>query len=712
MENNDKLGELLKLEEENRDKKNNQKNISTIKEIIEIIKNLEENEKYNIISKIFLYENQPNFTKLAIFNDLLKNNSFINKNTKQKYYQLLIDSFNDNKIKDYPEQITKIKELFEKCKLNNDNDFEEIDMYIELFIVENENKNEMDNFNEEGGTGDFFEKINDKKKDLNIIIPKNDYLYENNNNLSSINSPNPLKNQNNTQSERININILDEANNNNNIMSDSGMNNTNDKNVIKRYKPNSTLPMIIISVSVNMNSYQFLILINQTFNKFNYENITTLRENEFENLRIYQYVPKNFCDYISELFNTKGKCIRNQFHVYSSLKRDENNFSSGLSQILKDSYERKISIKSVKGLESNIIKFMIQFLKTLCHSIDRIKIIKQSDCFNKYNLEKELNNIIENEKESKIKKPKSKLFNFKNKKFKYRKMLNEDESMMGLNPINRSLNLNLNNPNPNIKTTETYKYLEIFQILSKSEYGLGKKIAEFIDEFKKQYNMPLKNVELINTREIMMKIIKLFEFCTSNLNTSFNNKNNKYETNYISLASEQYIFNKIYFILFNIYCEKYKEENKDITRIQNEINENLSPIEICNKLQVQSIYLGKETDPFKSVVNIINQITFEKFLHKKFEILTQASLEIRKCILEYTEGKFELESMDDELPIIIFISTQVKVNNLVAELNMIDDYIKCSMRDNLVQNKMVTNLLSSLMYLSKSWNLKTVSFED
>ena len=284
--------------------------------------------------------------------------------------------------------------------MKNDNDFEEIDMYIELFIAENENKNEEENINEEGIERDFFEKINNKKKDLNIIIPENNYLYENNN-LSSINSPNPLKNQNNTQSERLNINILDELNNNN-IISDSGIN-INDKNIIKRYKPNSTLPIIIISVSVNMNSYQFLILINQTFNKFNYENISTLRENEFENLRIYQYVPKNFCDYISELFNTKGKCIRNQFHVYSSLKRDENNFSGGLSQILKDSYERKISIKSVKGLESNIIKFMKQFLKTLCHSIDRIKIIKQSDCFNKYNLEKELNYIIENEKESKIK---------------------------------------------------------------------------------------------------------------------------------------------------------------------------------------------------------------------------------------------------------------------------------------------------------------------
>ena len=700
---NDKINELLKLEKEYRENKNNQKCISTIREIIELIKNTEDENKYNIISKLFSYENQSNFTKMLIFNDLHKNNLFINKSTKKKYYQLLINSFNDNKIKDIPEQTAKIKELFEKSDLN---DFEEVDMYIELFIAENENKNEMDNFHEDGTDRELFDKLDNKKNNLVINIPKNNYLLDNNS-INAINSPMPLKTSPDNEAlkkisfeEFNNNNILDEINNN---MSDSGLSN-NDKNIFKRFKPNSTLPMIIISVSVNMNPYQFLVLINQTFNKYKYNNISTLRENEFENLRIYQYVPKNCFDYISEIINTRGKCIRNQFHVYSSLKRDENNFSSGLSQILKDSYEKKIAIKSVKGIESNIIKFMIQFLKTLCHSIERIKIIKQSDCFYKYNLDKELNEIIEKEKESKIQ-IKTKLFNFKNKKFKYKKIKNDDESMMNLNSINKSLNPS------NITTTDSFKYLEIFQILSKSEYGLGKKISEFIDEFKKKYSMPLKNVEVIDTRQIMAKIIKIFEFCTSNLNTSFNNKNYKYESNYISLASEQYIFNKIYFILFNIYCEKYKEENEAIIKIQKEINENLSSIEICNKLQVQSIYLGKEKEPFKTVVNIINQISFEKFLHKKFEILTQASLEIRKCILEYTEGKFELESMDDELPIIIFISTQVKVNNLIAELNMIDDYIKCSMRDNLVQNKMVTNLLSSIMFLSKSWNIKTLSFD-
>ena len=693
MEDN-KLDELLKQEKEYREKKENKKCISCIKEIIQIIKNKKEEEKFNIISKLFLYKDQSNFTKMSVFNDLLKNQLFINKNTKKKYYQLLIESFDKNEIKDNLEQTNKIKELFEK---NNSNDFEEIDMFLELFFAEKENKNETENFNEDLGDKDFFDF---NKNEFNT----NRNLYDTDN---SLNSPSSTKNS--SVSDGLRKNSFDGFNNNNNYiledfnnnMSDSNM--TNDKNIVKKYKPNSTLPMIILSVSANLNSYQFLILINQTFNKYNYNNISTLRDNDYENLRIYQYIPKNCCDYFSEIINTKGKCIRNQFHVYSSLKRDENNFNNGLNQILKDTYERKLAIKSVKGIESNIIKFMIQFLKALCHSVERIKIIKQSNCFYKYNLEKELNKVINKEKESKMN-IKSKLFNFKNKKLKYKKLKNDDESTLGLNTLNKSLNTN-------IVSTDSFRFLEIFQMISKSEYGLGKKISEFIEDFKKKYTMPVKNVELIETREIMMKIIKLFEFCTNNINTSFNNQNNKYDSNFISLASEQYIFNKIYFILFNIYCEKYKEENKVIVRIQKEINENLNNLDICNKLQVQSIYLGEEKEPFKSVVNIINQISFEKFLHKKYEILTQASLEIRKCILEYTDGKFELESMDDELPIIIFISTQVQVNNFIAELNMLDDYIKCSMRDNLVQNKMVTNLLSSLMFLTKSWNIKTLSFD-
>ena len=703
MEKIKNLKDLIKSQEEFRKQKDDNKCISIFREILELIKNLNDNNKFDIISKLFLFEDQTNYTKLFIFNDLLKNNLFIkSKSSKRKYYQLLIDSFNNNKTNDHSEQVTKLKELYDKSDLNN---FEELDMYIELFIAEKDIKNNVDNFNDDITDRElvfeFDKPKKSKKNNINSIEIKinNDEVKKsdtNNNNNNDIILISPIQTKFNSHNTKMNIEEI------NNYISEDIIIDPNSANIdkfaLKKYKPNPSLPMIILSVSANLNSFQFLMLINQTFKKFNYVNISTIKDTEFDNLRIYEYKPKNCFNYITEIFKTKGKCIYNQFHVYSSLKRDENNFTGGINSVLKDSYERKIAIKSIKGVESNLVNFLIRFLKSFCQNIERIKIIKQSSCFDKYAIDNILYEIIIKEKKSKIN-MKSKLINLKNKirHRNYKKIKNEDESYIGLNK--------------SVTTTTTMKYFEIFKILSNPGYGLGKKIADFVEEFKKRYNPPIKNAESIDTRSIMMKIIKLFEFETSNLNTSFNNQNNEYDTNYIMVASEQYIFNKIYFLLFNIYCEKYKKQNEKIIKIQQEINNKYKTIEICNKLQVNSIYLGKEQEPFKSVVNIIEQIQFEKFLHKKFEILTQASLEIRKCILEYTDGRFELESMDDELPIIIFISTQVKVDNFIAELNMLDDYIKCSMRDNLVQNKMVTNLLSSLLYLTKSWNSETENFD-
>ena len=92
MEDN-KIKELFNQEKEYREKKNNQKCISIIKDIIEHIKNSEDNEKFDIISKLFMFEDQSNYTKMFIFNELLKNPLFINKDTKKQYYKLLIDSF-------------------------------------------------------------------------------------------------------------------------------------------------------------------------------------------------------------------------------------------------------------------------------------------------------------------------------------------------------------------------------------------------------------------------------------------------------------------------------------------------------------------------------------------------------------------------------------------------------------------------------------------
>ena len=168
MEKTDNLKNLIKLQDEYRKKKDDNKCISIFKEILELIKNLNDNNKFDIISKLFLFKDQSNYTKIFIFNDLLKNNHFIkNKSGKRKYYQLLIDSFNNNKINDHSEQVAKIKDLYDKSDLN---DFEELDMYIELFIVEKDMKNNIDNFNDDITNREFvFDENHGKKSDKKLI---------------------------------------------------------------------------------------------------------------------------------------------------------------------------------------------------------------------------------------------------------------------------------------------------------------------------------------------------------------------------------------------------------------------------------------------------------------------------------------------------------------------------------------------------------------
>ena len=106
--------------------------------------------------------------------------------------------------------------------------------------------------------------------------------------------------------------------------------------------------------------------------------------------------------------------------------------------------------------------------------------------------------------------------------------------------------------------------------------------------------------------------------------------------------------------------------------------------------------------PFKSTIDYINKIEYEQNPKSKFDTLIEAGLELRNTILGCYGGKNELNSMDDELPIVLYISTQIKINNLAAELYMVDDYIKCSLGDDLVQNKMITNLMGSLFFITKN----------
>ena len=678
-----KLRDLLINEEQSRLNQNYTECLNTCLKILKILSILKAKEQtiFDTLSKIFLKKNQSNFVRIGTIFHIIRNNYmniYDNKNLKSKYYQLLIDSFKNDQINDKLEDKQKLISLFESSNKTN---FKSMDSFIlsldVLYIPEKSNSDDAVlkklNVNKELG-------INDNKNDLEEGL-----IHEE----TQINEITQIGLVDNLHKQSLDIYSDVQVINENTSQKD---NNNSYKFINKKYKVNTKLPMIVMSISVNLNTNDFMKLVHDTFIKLNYKNVMNVKSTLYDNINIYEYNTNNvFKKMVYCLFNDKT-FKRNVFQVSTVLQKDENNFTSGLNYFLNDNNEKKLAIKTIKGNEKNIIAFMIKYLKLIAGSVNKIKIIKQSKILFKYDLEKILNEQIQMKKNILLKN-----INIPKKKF----LIKDDEETI-VEKSNKKVN----------------RFYEIYKILSNIEYELGKSINDFVENFREKYK-DLNNdkgkdiIETIKTRDIMAEIIKLIEHTTNTLNCYYNQENNiNYNTNFYNSATEQFIFNKIYHYLYEIYDLKYKKCNEEFILVKKEINENMEIKDIISNLNIKKVYIPNDPIPFMPVIENINKLQLEKCLKNKFKIITQSSLEIRNCILEYTGGKYELESMDDELPIIIYLVTQINIENLFAELYMIDDYIKCTMRDELIQNKMVTNLLSSLSYISLKWDKKTNSFEE
>lgn len=96
--------------------------------------------------------------------------------------------------------------------------------------------------------------------------------------------------------------------------------------------------------------------------------------------------------------------------------------------------------------------------------------------------------------------------------------------------------------------------------------------------------------------------------------------------------------------------------------------------------------------PYRTAIENINKIEYEMIPRDKFDVLMKANLELKTCILDLTNGTLELNSMDDELPLFIYIVTQVSLKNIFAEYCIIEDYLKYSRNCIDKESKVLTNL--------------------
>ena len=418
------------------------------------------------------------------------------------------------------------------------------------------------------------------------------------------------------------------------------------------------LPFILVNIDITLSDEQLRDKLKEVMLSLGANITGEQTKNSFSIVKKEKNVLKNIC----QLFwNNKNNLTTIQITI----------------KFLENRYDRLVELKEISGNQIDGENLIINFLKRFIKISKDIKIIKKSEgYFN--NLENTINNS----------------FNEQNK---------EINKMIGSNYINENATM-LETINK-----EATNYYEIYKILTQENYELGKSITIFINDFK------IKNKDIEQNKKLLPKqmkeIISMINSCDDIFNNYFNKNGaeNKYKS--AKSAIEKFIFNKLYFQLYDLYSSKYDEDNKKYIIQKDLINKNLTIEKIMDYLKIKEEYKclkeyekkekSENSKPYKSTIDYVNKMEYEQNPKIKFEIILGAGLDLRNTILGNNNGKYELESIDDELPIYIYICTQINIKNIYAELYMTEDYL-INAFINEEESNVLKNMINAVSFISNN----------
>ena len=459
---------------------------------------------------------------------------------------------------------------------------------------------------------------------------------------------------------------------------------------------NNNLPWILVNIDMLLSDKQMLRKMLEIFDEIGATPIeNTITQNSFIVIKKSTNFIHNLCSFF--------------FRSTSNVPKIQVIF-----RFLKNQYNRLVEIKSLQGFPSDTENLILNYLKKCIPFSKSIKIVRFSPGH--------FSNI-----EDELQKEYIDLIEKQGKNIKSSNILS-----INVNKINRNNNLSLiNNSKANFLDENTNMlqkinkhastYYEIYKILSQDNYDVGRTMTTFINEFK----IKNEHIEKNYTRlpEQMKEIIETRNICNNTFSNYFNMgkafRLNDEMAKQSLTAIDNFIFNKLYYQLYELYNRKYKKENEEFLAKKKIINAHYTIEEIMNilgiKKQFQCLDEYENSGhsplclPFRSTIDNMNKIEYEQNPNIKFNTLIEAGLELRNTILGNgtNSTKKDLISMDDELPIFIYCSTQINTKNAPAEYHMIEDYIKYSSM-NINESKVLTNSLGAILFISKQWDLNNL----
>lgn len=102
----------------------------------------------------------------------------------------------------------------------------------------------------------------------------------------------------------------------------------------------------------------------------------------------------------------------------------------------------------------------------------------------------------------------------------------------------------------------------------------------------------------------------------------------------------------------------------------------LSSTDLMENLQIDANFrLPGIENPYESAISALSEISGLTNPLDKLNCLLKMAALLQTEILDFWKGKLELESMDQELPLLIYVLSKTQVQGLSAELRFLLDYV-------------------------------------
>lgn len=237
---------------------------------------------------------------------------------------------------------------------------------------------------------------------------------------------------------------------------------------------------------------------------------------------------------------------------------------------------------------------------------------------------------------------------------------------------------------PNLQTA----YYQVSRSLSNVEIPAGQMFSSFQEEFLNKFS----DVEYSksHTREMVSMVKTSIDSINELLLVSV--------PQFSRISIEKYTYSKLFTHIKKVYMHK-----KDLVigkfREKRESRANMTDEELMALLDVKEKFCIKGIqNPYFMAIDSLNNL--EKYTSPvdKLNCILESTTHMKTTVIDYWKGKQELETMDDQLPVIIFIVFKVALDSFPAQIEFLIDYTRTnSGMDN--ENRLLINYDAAVSFI-------------